>query len=182
MNPHSTEAAIGQGWEERRSAQSTSYHKGGEKIWRASARRQWVRAKFDGTKVSHHRSFDTFGDALADKDGEKFGPTWRQQEPPIEPAFKAGEWVRLREGADPTEVCSPTRAQMKALETGVRIEDVGTDCGDGITELYFSEEVFPFVVFEEWFEHCDPPINICQECYQTHEDCACTEDDGTPIR
>jgi hypothetical protein len=23
---------------------------------------------------------------------------------------------------------------------------------------------------------------ICEECFHTHEDCACAEDDGTPIR
>lgn len=68
------------GWEFTKGVLTNSWNKDGERVWQASARRQWVRADYDGTRFSHHRSFDTFKDAINDKDGDKFGPSWRAEE------------------------------------------------------------------------------------------------------
>ena len=70
-----------QGWTTHKNSENgvTSYHKGEDRIWAASARRLYVRARYSEDRFSHHRSFDEFRDALQDKDGKNFGPTWNYE-------------------------------------------------------------------------------------------------------
>ncbi len=75
-----TQETTPEGWEIIQGHMAKSWQKDGVRVWQASPQRQWVRANFDGIRFSRHKSFPTFDDAIQDKRGEKFGPTWKAEE------------------------------------------------------------------------------------------------------
>lgn len=94
------------GWEVSKGTHAGHWHKDGDRVWQSSLRRQWVRAAYNGNRFAHHRSFETLEDAINDKDGEKFGQSWKAEK----------NSTRDMQTGEP---CGVEAADVRAVERGI---------------------------------------------------------------